>query len=331
MNFSDFKACYQKVPVQDYRSNYTKEPIVTIRLLVYNHAPYLRECLNSILMQQTSFPYLLLISEDASNDGSREICKEYADKYSDKVRLLLHSRENNIMINGKPSGLFNSVYSNFCITSKYIATCEADDYWTDPYSLQKRVEYLESHSDHVICFHNSKKFHQEGQHFEEPLLPFHSSRSFDQSQIINVQVPTASIVYRNHLIDKFDPNMVKVTCGDFILKMKLTVHGKARYIHEIEPSIYRIHGGGTYSRQSKFQKNVLNIQAREYFKQLMADSGVSLSFLNDDLASKYLRLFIKQLKARQINTAMMHGMFIHCLSHFGSFVKASVKFLPITK
>ena len=104
----------------------------------------LRDCLDGILMQKTDFPYEIIIGEDGSTDGTREICIEYANKYPNLIRLFLRDRNvshltnkdgNDIMLNGK----FQKLHAR----GKYYAPCEGDDYWTDPYKLQKQVDFLE--------------------------------------------------------------------------------------------------------------------------------------------------------------------------------------------
>ena len=111
---------------------------------------------------------------------------EYADKYPDKIRLLLNWRNNNIRIEGKPTGVFSAVYSNFTVQSKYLALCEADDYWTDTTSVQKRVSFLEHNPDHVLCFHNAVKFHQDTQTMRrEPLVPFTASCTIASEDLIS--------------------------------------------------------------------------------------------------------------------------------------------------
>ena len=107
-------------------------------------------------MQKTDFPFEILLGEDASTDGTRELCINYAENYPDKIRLFLHHRENNIKISGIPTGRFNLMYNLFTARGKYIAICEGDDYWTDPYKLQKQVDFLETTKGYSGCFHETQ-------------------------------------------------------------------------------------------------------------------------------------------------------------------------------
>ena len=153
MNFEEFRNKYQKVPVDEYPNTVLKDipkPMVSCRVSTYMHAPYIKQCLDGVLMQKTEFPFEIVIGEDESNDGTREICSEYAQKYPDKIRLFLHSRENNIHINNAPSARFQGTYTTFLLRGKYQAICEGDDYWTDPYKLQKQVDFLEENPDYGL-------------------------------------------------------------------------------------------------------------------------------------------------------------------------------------
>ena len=132
-------------------------PIVSICCLTYNHAPFIRKALDGFLMQEppTSVSkdepwYEILIHDDASTDGTDAIIKEYAAKYPDRI-FPLYEEINQYSHGGKGKmDLFN--YNR--VRGKYVAYCEGDDYWTDSQKLQKQVDFMESHSDYSICFHD---------------------------------------------------------------------------------------------------------------------------------------------------------------------------------
>ena len=137
-----FLAKYQKVPVVEFQNKVCKNPLVTVLVLTYQHVSYISKCLDGILMQETNFDFEILVGEDESSDGTRDICIEYAKKYPDKIRLFLHSRENNIEIYDKLTAKFNSSYCHYSAKGKYLALCEGDDFWIDPLKLQKQVDFF---------------------------------------------------------------------------------------------------------------------------------------------------------------------------------------------
>jgi glycosyltransferase involved in cell wall biosynthesis len=131
-----------------------EEVIVSVCMLAYNHEKYIREAIDGVLMQKTSFPVQLVIGEDYSKDGTRIICEEYASKNPGIIRLL-------------PSDKNHGMVPNFIRTLKacdgrYVALCEGDDYWIDPYKLQSQVDFMEKKPEYVICYGDSQPFNEKG-------------------------------------------------------------------------------------------------------------------------------------------------------------------------
>ena len=129
------------------------KPLVSVCCITYNHVHYVKDALDGFLIQKTDFPYEICLGEDESNDGTREICKEYAEKYPDKIRLFLRSRKDVIYINGHATGRYNFIETLKECKGKYIALCEGDHYWTEPTKLQKQVDFLEANESYVMSFH----------------------------------------------------------------------------------------------------------------------------------------------------------------------------------
>ena len=134
----------------------TGDPLVSIRCLVYNHEPYLRQCLDGFVMQQTSFPFEAIVHDDASTDGSAAIIREYAEKYPDIIKPVYETE--NQWGKGTIKKNMDAVMSP---KSKYIAICEGDDYWTDPHKLQLQVDFLEEHPDYSFSVHEYTEWDEE--------------------------------------------------------------------------------------------------------------------------------------------------------------------------
>ncbi|MDF7798500.1 glycosyltransferase [Pontiellaceae bacterium B1224] len=120
------------------------KPVVSVNLITYNHAPYIRECLDGILMQQTRFPYEVVIGEDESTDGTREICIEYAEKHPDRISLILRSQSEPGRDAYLSQGVYNYIETTKECRGKYVALCDGDDAWTDPLKLQKQFDIMET-------------------------------------------------------------------------------------------------------------------------------------------------------------------------------------------
>lgn len=126
-------------------------PLVSITVATYQHVDYIKQCLDGILMQKTNFLYEVIIGEDGSVDGTQEICKEYAEKYPDKIRLYIRDRKLSQFVaeNGKVTR-FNGIWNRMSAKGKYIALCEGDDYWIDALKLQKQVDFLERNPEYGL-------------------------------------------------------------------------------------------------------------------------------------------------------------------------------------
>lgn len=311
MDFKTFKTVYEKSPVLEYVNKRAgKEPLATIKVVTYNHAKYIATCLDSLIKQKTNFDFEILIAEDESSDGTREICKKYAYKYPDKIRLLLNSRANNIAINGKPSGTFNSVYANFSAKGKYITTIEGDDYLMDEESLQKRVEFLENNERFVACFHNTKVLDQETLK-EHHVFNYKSDRTIKADDLLKVWIHTASLLYRNNLIDLFDEDMKSIVCGDFILRGKLAEFGAAKFLYDVKPAVYRRHDRGIFSPISLEAKTKLAIDGLQYLMNYYKTKKSNLE-INKSASNLYFSYFVSHLiKDRKMKLNYLKKSFLY--------------------
>lgn len=118
---------------------------VSVSLLTYDHEKYIRECLDSILMQKTSFRFEVLVGDDASSDGTQAILRDYQDRYPDVFKMVL--RTQNLGPNRNSYDLLKQA------RGKYIAHLEGDDYWTDENKLQIQYEFMEKHPEYAECTH----------------------------------------------------------------------------------------------------------------------------------------------------------------------------------
>lgn len=126
--------------------------MASISCLTFNHGAYIRQALDSFLMQKTNFEYEILVHDDASTDGTGEILREYGEKYPDKVKPLIQRSNQYSQGIDNISGAFNFPR----VRGKYIFMCDGDDYWISPDKMQKQVDYLEAHPDCTLCIHSAE-------------------------------------------------------------------------------------------------------------------------------------------------------------------------------
>lgn len=328
MDINEFKKTYEHKKVIENDNQVPPNPLVSVCVQTYQHVNYIKECLDGILNQQTDFDFEILLGEDASTDGTREICLEYAKKYPDKIRLFLHHRENNIKIGGKPTGRFILLNNLYLAQGKYIALCEGDDYWTDPLKLQKQVDFLKANKEYALHCTNALIVGDEKKKVSKNV-----SKSFDGFDILNNNFTyTASLCFRKDeiLIPDF---MYKSPAGDWLLILYALRKKKGYFSNEITCA-YRIHEGGVWSqleienekaikkrfenlkanatiyqyisKDTKFNIRVRKLAAQKqesyaYQAKRMAILYPFLSFNTNDLEPKSLASFAK-LKFTQLKT-----------------------------
>ena len=149
-------------------------PLVSICCVTYNHAQFIRKCLDGFLMQQTDFPIEILIHDDCSTDGTTEIIREFEAKYPDLIFPLYE--EDNQYQQGKAAEI--DFYNYRRARGKYIAYCEGDDYWTDSLKLQKQVDFMETNPEYSICFHDFQIYDVRNTKWSKP--------SYKQGKILQV-------------------------------------------------------------------------------------------------------------------------------------------------
>ena len=132
----------------------TRNVMVSVIVLTYNHEKYIRKALDSILMQNVNFKYEILIGDDASIDETPKILKEYQKRYPDMIRLW--QREQNLGATQNAYELMNAARGN------YIASCEGDDYWLTSNKLQKQVDFLEANLQYIGCAHKCRIIDEDG-------------------------------------------------------------------------------------------------------------------------------------------------------------------------
>ena len=148
----------------------TGDPLVSIRCAVYNHEPFLRQCLDGFVMQQTTFPFEAIVHDDASTDGSAAIIREYAEKYPDIIKPIYETE--NQYRKGAASESGKKIDAAFNPNTKYYALCEGDDYWTDPNKLQIQVDFLEAHPDYSLTVHEYTEWDEEKKSFRPHRIKF---------------------------------------------------------------------------------------------------------------------------------------------------------------
>ena len=135
------------------------------------------------------------------------------------------------------------------MTGKYAATCEGDDYWTDPQKLQKQVDFLEKNKEFAICGHDAFVIDETGKRVKDSKLPNNQKKDFSKEDLIlgNAWVLTLSMLFRKSALTQLPPELPMVNNGDKFIVSLLGNSGKYKFMSEIKPACYRAHQGGVWS------------------------------------------------------------------------------------
>lgn len=228
--------------------------MVSIDCITYNHEDYIADAINSFLMQKTNFDFEILIHDDASTDRTTDIIKEYAEKYPNIIKPMFET-ENQF---SKGIRMIETIFNVPRAKGKYIALCEGDDYWTDPYKLQKQVDYMENHSECSMCFHGAEIIYADKKATDKLVRPYEKSCISTIEDIIiggGEFCATGSILYPKELIMNLPEFYFESHVGDYPLQMILASKGQAYYIDEIM-SAYRIGVKGSWTNRTFFSGNI---------------------------------------------------------------------------
>ena len=164
--------------------------MVYVSCMTFNHAPYIVDAMNGFTMQNTDFPFVCAIVDDASTDGEQEVIKNYLNEHfdlEDKVVARHEETDDYVLTFARHKTNLNCYFAVFFLKynhyskkkpkasylaqwrdkANYIAICEGDDYWTDGTKLKKQVEFLEKHPEFIFCVHNFKRYIESEGKYEE--------------------------------------------------------------------------------------------------------------------------------------------------------------------
>jgi glycosyltransferase involved in cell wall biosynthesis len=207
------------------------DPLLSVCLITYNHSKYIKTAIDSVLMQNINFSWELIIADDFSTDGTREILAKYKEEHPYLIKLIL--QEKNV---GAAQNWIDLITTP---SSKYIAYFEGDDYWIDPNKLQKQVSFLEKNPGYSICFHDSLMLWDDKSKPPKYFCPPDQKETSTIHDLINTWfVPSSSIVFRSKYLEPLPDWFRSIHNGDYALLLLLADKGEIKYFNEIM-SIYR--------------------------------------------------------------------------------------------
>lgn len=236
-----------------------KKVMLTVKMLAYNHENYIKQAIESVICQKTEYAYELLIGEDCSTDRTREIIREYEEKYPDIIRVIYQKTN---------QGCARNSYSlDMSARGKYIANCEGDDYWCDQYRIQKDIDFLEKNLNYVGVCHRCKIVDENGQE-----IPAESINDRSKFWEFDKEIYTIKDYQKwltpGHGCAQTRRNVIKENDLDYTIVYKASNRVSDRthlLIHIVEGDIYCMQDVvACYRyRTSSKQNNYMTIQKRE--------------------------------------------------------------------
>ena len=267
----------KNLPIKLTEQNWDKDtiPVVSVFSWVFNHKDFIRQSLESILMQETTFPVEIIIQDDASNDGTRKIIEQYQSKYPNLFKNIFFSENQH----SQGKSIMNELFKK--PKGKYISLIHGDDYWTDPNKLQKQVDFLEVNFNFNVHFHNVNFIIKDENSSwvvnNECNNHMESSREIYFEELVkNNMISTPSVLYRSSSLVIDRTILRKLSFGDYYLHL-ISAHKSKVYCDKEIMANYRIHDNGVWSGAAtidkinanwKFRKimdQFFNFQYNEYF------------------------------------------------------------------
>lgn len=273
-----------KKPSQD------NDIVVSVCVITYNHEKYIAQCLENIVAQECGFAYEVVVRDDCSTDGTRDIVELFCDRYP-KLFRLIHAEEN-IGANRNLLKVFEHS------RGQYIALCEGDDYWLDKKKLQIQIDAMREHPGVMFCSHACRLHGKDGLGEVTYLKGSHDFSETTCADVLKIAgqfAPTASYVLSKDVIQTLPAWFADAPVGDFFLEMYGIAAGRGLHLNKAM-SAYRVSSENSWSTQNN-ERNAKKLmgfsQRMTHCLSRMAENPIFRPF---DFSRKYA--------ASQFNTAV---------------------------
>lgn len=255
--------------------------LIRVSCMTFNHVSYIEDAMNGFCLQETSFPFVCTIVDDASTDGAQDVIKTYLQRYfdlddesivkrdssNDCERIFAQHKNNKncyfavvfLKYNHYSIKKSKIPYFHEWLDTKYIAICEGDDYWTSPKKLQKQVDYLEDNPDCCMCAH-AAYWEREGVRYLGG-CQYVSSHDLTTDEVIRnggLYLSTNSLIFRSWLFDDRPEWRKKSFVGDYPLQILGTLRGRLHFLPDTM-SVYRFMAEGSWTaRQFGYNRSILD-------------------------------------------------------------------------
>jgi hypothetical protein len=259
-------------------------PKVSVILQAYNHAPFVAQAIEGVLMQRVSFPFELIVADDASTDGTREAVLEYAASHSDRIRPVFP--EANLGANE----MFLRALAE--ARGEYVAFLEGDDYWTSPHKLARQVDALEANPGWAGCFHRAALVYGEAghPHSNGHTIPGFGGADVGLDELVGglCFLPGPSWMHRRSCMERL-PSLEGVLWSDWLIHIAVAQHGSLGFLDEVLAA-YRMHPSGIFNgldRTAQLEEDL------RFYSRLAAELPAHEALIEECVANRHCQLAVE--------------------------------------
>jgi glycosyltransferase involved in cell wall biosynthesis len=224
---------------------------LSIGLITYNHRAFIEQAVSGILAQRTNFEYEIIVGEDYSTDGTRQILLRMQEEHPGKICMLDA---------GRNLGMIQNYIRTFeACRGEYVALLDGDDYWCDENKLQRQVDFLDQNPEYSISFHAVRWTYEDHSLPDKVVRPKRGAGPYDLSDLlVSMFVTTCSAVVRRSAVGEFPGWIQVVKTMDYPIMVLAAGNGKIGYIDDVM-AIYRVHSGGLWTSMNMIDRLITNL------------------------------------------------------------------------
>lgn len=268
------------------------KPLVSCLTTTYNQEKYIAQCLDSMLMQETDFPFEIIVRDDCSTDKTASIVKQYVEKFPNIIKPIFEE-ENKFHISPHYGGRMVLKKA----IGKYVCKLDGDDYWCDKKKLQKQADFLEENDAYVLSHFNSITVDENDKKVSDAM--FDNSTDYERDQMLcsEVNIMPNTVMFRN-ILDDFPAVFDDVMNGDNVHWHLLGFHGKSKYQKEIIPSAYRVHSGGVWSKLDKFKQVQKRRQTLQAMKKNLSTNPALVKRIDNSIHTQIANSLLRAIRSK---------------------------------
>lgn len=261
-----------------------RSPVASVILRTYDHAPFIAQALESVLLQRTQFPFELIVAEDCSTDGTRAVVEAYARLHPRTIRTVLPER------NVGHGEMFKRAFAE--VRGRYVAYLDGDDYWTSPTKLARQVDFLESNRDCRSCFHDVSLIYDVAGLPSGSVSPRLGETRFGLDQILmDCFVPAPAMVIRSEVARELPDWAFESAWIDWLIHVQAARSGSIGYLPRTLAA-YRVHRGGMFSALDRVSQ--LEEETR-FYERLLGELPRQRGLIERCMVNRDAQLAIERL------------------------------------